>query len=141
MGIFDILKNRGSGVYTLQQTMSSLEENDSTYTCPMRTKNAVSCLDSNFSSITSGEVFGPDSKCFDTTVSSICLQANCNIHTHKVDIIYNGSTHTCNYAGETLHLPPITAIDDVITIQCPKLETICSNIICPSDCSGKGMCD
>ena len=138
--IFDVLKNRGSGVYTLQQTISSLEETDSTYTCPMRTKNAVSCLDTTQSSNTAGEVFSSDSKCFDTTTSSICLQAKCNENTHKVEIIYQGNEYICSHSGEKIELPNSISKENTI-IECPKIETICPNIICPANCSGKGMCD
>jgi len=145
--IFDILKNKGSGIYTLQQTISSLEESDSTYTCPMRTKNVMSCLDATTyqkSSTMVGEIFGPNSKCFVTTTkSAICLQAKCNSHVHKVEIIYQDNEYTCNHPGEKIELPnsDTTTSSSNIIIECPKIETICPNIICPANCSGKGMCD
>lgn len=141
-----LLQNRPNtnNVYTLQQTISTLEENDSTYTCPMRTKNAISCLDTTQTPLIHGEVFGTHSKCFDTTTSSICLYSNCNPHTHKIEIYYNENEYICNHPGQKIHLLSNyhnNNHNNDIIIECPKIETVCPNIICPANCSGKGMCD
>ena len=65
----------------------------------------------------------------------------CDANTHKVEVIYQGKEYICSHLGEKIKLPKNDEQINNIILKCPKIETVCPNIICPANCSGKGMCD
>jgi leishmanolysin-like peptidase len=103
--------------------------------CPMRTGNIVSCSDSFSSGDMKGEVYSVNSRCFDTnTPTSVCLQSYCNSIDMKIDIVVEGKVHQCDYEGQEVNLGDYS-------IFCPRLAVICPHLVCPSNCSGRGVCD
>ena len=103
--------------------------------CPMRTRNIISCVDTSNTGEAHGEVFSNKSRCFDTSMSSsVCLQSFCNAIDSKIDIVVNGRVHQCDYEGQVVSLGDYS-------VTCPRLAVICPHLVCPSNCSGKGICD
>ena len=103
----------------------------------------ISCLDStnNIPSSSNNElkdVFGPASKCIETTndqniIESFCLPSSCDNGTLQYFI--QDESYTCNYDGE------IILTKNNVQLICPRIAAVCPYSTCPSDCSGKGICD
>ena len=103
--------------------------------CPMRTDKITSCFDTSNSPSMTGEVYSSNSRCFDTnTPESVCLQSFCNAVDSKIDIVVDGKVFQCDYEGQEVDLGDYS-------ILCPRLAVICPHLVCPSNCSGKGICD
>lgn len=103
--------------------------------CPMRTDRIISCFDSFNSPSMTGEVYSLNSRCFETnTPNSVCLQSFCNAVDSKIDIVVNGKVHQCDYEGQEVDLGDYSVV-------CPRLAVLCPHLVCPSNCSGKGVCD
>jgi hypothetical protein len=116
--------------------ISVIKGNDGAdHQCPMRTENIISCFDTSNDGEMKGEVYSANSRCFDTnTPSSVCLQSYCNAVDSKIDIVVDGKVHQCDYEGQEVNLGDYSII-------CPRLAVICPHLVCPSSCSGKGVCD
>ncbi|KAL7528485.1 hypothetical protein ACHAXR_002472, partial [Thalassiosira sp. AJA248-18] len=115
---------------------SSLGESESGAAfCPMRMANIKSCSDmTNFPSL-AGEMFSLNSRCFVTdTPTSVCLESYCNSIDSKIDIVVEEKVYQCDYEGQLLDLGSYI-------VQCPRLAVICPHLVCPANCSGKGVCD
>ena len=107
--------------------------------CPMRSKNLVSCSSESrvtyFASL-SGESFEENRKCFETDAGlPVCLETICNSADKTLDFIVNGQTYRCGYFGEVIN------VGLGYSIVCPRIAVVCPDLICPSNCSGKGVCD
>lgn len=103
--------------------------------CPMRTENIVSCFDTTNNGELKGEVYSANSRCFATnTPTSVCLQSFCNEVDSKIDVVVDGTVYQCDYEGQQVNLGDYSII-------CPRLAVICPHLVCPSNCSGKGVCD
>eukprot|EP00956_Cyclotella_meneghiniana_P024967 scaffold51128_cov78-Cyclotella_meneghiniana.AAC.7 len=103
--------------------------------CPMRTNNIISCSDASNSAHMVGEVYSPNSRCFNTnTPNSVCLQSFCNSVDSKIDIVMDERVHQCDYEGQEVDLGPYS-------IVCPRLAVVCPDLVCPGNCGGKGVCD
>ena len=107
--------------------------------CPMRSKHLVSCsfqsMDSNMESLP-GEFFDENSRCYETDVGSpVCLETTCNSADKTLDVIINGGTFRCSYNGQVIN------VELGYSIVCPRIAVVCPDLICPSNCSGKGVCD
>lgn len=103
--------------------------------CPMKSRNIITCKDPTQIPSQDGEIFGETSKCFETSkLNSICLEATCNAELRKVEFNFNGKIHQCE-GGEM--------IDSGLgfEVECPELKAVCPDLICPANCSGRGMCD
>ncbi|KAL7470963.1 hypothetical protein ACHAXS_011251 [Conticribra weissflogii] len=104
--------------------------------CPMRTANIVSCSDESNAATCDGETFSSNSRCFETnTLNSVCLESYCNSVDSKLDIVVNGKVYQCDYEGQEVDL------GHGYTIRCPRLSVVCPHLVCPANCSGKGVCD
>jgi len=104
--------------------------------CPMKSKNQVSCADVTQSPTLRGEIFSQQSKCFETdSIQSVCLQSQCNPQTQRIEIQINNKTFRCDYDGQVIDL------GEGYQIECPRLASFCPEFVCPSSCSGKGICD
>lgn len=121
--------------YFLEPNLStSLQEADY---CPIPRLKAESC-NTYSSSRKEGEIFGPTSKCFNMEngePSSICLPSQCNGKMHTLEVIMNEKIITCEYDGQR---HPLSGNGFFF---CPRLASICPDMICPANCSGKGECD
>jgi len=104
--------------------------------CPMNSNNLISCMDTSQSVKLDGETFGGRSKCFETdTLQSVCLETYCNEDVQRLEIFVGGKVFFCDYDGAVLDL------GRGYQIKCPRLASVCPNLVCPSGCSGKGICD
>lgn len=112
---------------------------DNTDVCPMHVRGAVNCVSgtkSPSSSMLPGEVYGAKSKCFMTDDGQpICLQGMCNEETQGVDVWYEEHVFACTRDGE------IIDTKKGVRIECPRIAAVCPHLICPSNCSGRGVCD
>eukprot|EP00579_Thalassiosira_antarctica_P010016 CAMPEP_0201910674 /NCGR_PEP_ID=MMETSP0903-20130614/1961_1 /ASSEMBLY_ACC=CAM_ASM_000552 /TAXON_ID=420261 /ORGANISM="Thalassiosira antarctica, Strain CCMP982" /LENGTH=744 /DNA_ID=CAMNT_0048445341 /DNA_START=36 /DNA_END=2270 /DNA_ORIENTATION=- len=115
---------------------SSLGESDSDALCPMRIANIKSCSDKAHSPSLAGEIYSLNSRCFVTdTPASVCLESFCNSIDSKIDIVVDGKVTQCDYEGQELDL------DHGYIVQCPRLAVVCPHLVCPANCSGRGVCD
>ena len=103
--------------------------------CPMRIANIKSCSDVTNMPSLAGETYSLNSRCFVTdTPTSVCLESYCNSIDAKIDIVVNGMVYQCDYEGQELDLGPYI-------VHCPRPAVVCPHLVCPSNCSGKGVCD
>ena len=115
---------------------SSFGENESDGFCPMRMENIISCSAENNIPSLSGEVYSRSSRCFVTdTPVSVCLESYCNSVDWKLDIVVDGRVYQCDYEGQLLDL------NLGYSVECPRLGVVCPHLVCPANCSGKGVCD
>jgi len=103
--------------------------------CPMRKENIVSCVDESHSPSLAGELFSDNSRCFETNVNAVCLESYCNSVDSKIDIVIGGKVHQCDYEGQ------LVDINMGYYVRCPRLAVVCPHLVCPANCSGKGVCD
>lgn len=86
-----------------------------------------------------GESRGTSSRCingqFDNKVSPGCFEIQCDATQHKVII----AGMTCDYDGQLLSVSNVDSGEG--TLECPYLATICPELFCPGECSGRGVCD
>ena len=103
--------------------------------CPMFIREATDCRDDGQSSHP-GEVFGESSKCFQMMGGEpICLHGTCNEETQGIDVRYESEAFSCTRDGQILN----TAKG--MSIKCPRIAAVCPKLVCPSNCSGRGVCD
>jgi hypothetical protein len=86
-----------------------------------------------------GESRGLKSRCingeFDNNVFPGCFEIECDATQHKVII----AGQPCDYDGQLLSISTLNSRQG--TLACPYLATICPELFCPSECSGRGVCD
>jgi leishmanolysin-like peptidase len=105
--------------------------------CPMRSKHLVSCS-SNGKAVAAiaGESFEENSRCFETdAMIPVCLQTVCNASDKTLSIVVKGKTFHCSHHGQLIN------VDTGYSVVCPRLAAVCPDLVCPSNCSGKGLCD
>jgi len=106
------------------------------YVCSMYARGAINCADEGAMRALPGEVYGKSSKCFLTDQGEpMCLQGTCNEVTQSIDVHYDGEMFTCQRDGQ------IIDTRKRLRIECPKIAAFCPSMICPSNCSGRGVCD
>ena len=103
--------------------------------CPMRKENIVACVDKSNVPSLAGEVYSENSRCFETNVNTVCLESYCNSVDSKIDIVIDGKVHQCDYEGQLID------VDMGYYVRCPRLAVVCPHLVCPANCSGKGVCD
>ena len=114
---------------------STLGGSGSDEVCPMRIANIKSCSDKTNTPSLAGEIFSMNSRCFATgTPAAVCLESYCNSIDSKIDIVVDAKVYQCDYEGQELDLGEYI-------VQCPRLAIVCPHLVCPADCSGKGVCD
>lgn len=107
--------------------------------CPMHVRAPVDCRDDASSSDESehvGEIFGPSSRCLMTVEEDpICVKGICNELERTFDVHYHDEVFQCRYGGQI--------VDTLfgVTLKCPILAAVCPQVVCPSNCSGRGVCD
>lgn len=86
-----------------------------------------------------GESRGLSSRCINGRIGSFsvpgCFPIECDASLHKVVI----AGQVCEFDGQEIVVRTL----DFATgqIQCPALATICPDLFCPGECSGRGVCD
>jgi len=103
--------------------------------CPMRKENIVSCVDQSNAPSLAGEMYSENSRCFETNINAVCLESYCNSVDNKIDIVIGGKVHQCDYEGQ------LVDVDMGYFARCPRLAVVCPHLVCPANCSGKGVCD
>jgi len=103
--------------------------------CPMRKENIVSCVDQSNAPSLAGEMYSENSRCFETNINAVCLESYCNSVDNKIDIVIGGKVHQCDYEGQ------LVDVDMGYFVKCPRLAVVCPHLVCPANCSGKGVCD
>ena len=116
--------------------------------CPIPSQKLTNCQDPNDAFSASmeysraREVFGPDSMCFEvpTRERSICLESTCNAQLGKLQMkVLYGLLVTCQYDGQVHTLLGDTP-QDPFQVKCPRLAQACPDLVCPDNCSGRGVC-
>lgn len=103
--------------------------------CPMFVRGAVDCS-AELSQAQTGEFFGKSSKCFNTDKGEpLCLKGICNEEDHTIDVHYANEVYTCASDGQVIDT------NKGLRIECPRIAAVCPNLHCPSNCSGRGVCD
>ncbi|KAL3800309.1 hypothetical protein HJC23_003605 [Cyclotella cryptica] len=116
--------------------VDSLSSTSSDSYCPMYTREAISCTDSSGPLAIQGEYFGESSKCFHTDKGEpMCLRGECNASTRSIDIYYGDEIFQCHMDDQ------IIDTKKGLKIKCPRISAVCPILSCPSNCSGKGICD
>lgn len=118
--------------------------------CPTASLRSEDCRNPRSSQFP-GEIFGPTSKCFNMRAPSIfgngdnfaaCFPTYCNPEEQAVEITIGNKNVLCEYDGQVHPFPTglaSSASGDVI--ECPKFAVICPHLVCPQNCSGRGICN
>ena len=129
--------------------------------CPLPIKDfGVDCTHSlDYIPIYEGETIGRNSKCVDafrlndtdvpidsttmnnTAVSTrtnhpACVTTICDETLRKVVVRISGHDIVCQQDGEILPMGPSSSS----YFECPKVAIVCTDLFCPSSCSGRGTC-
>jgi len=113
--------------------------------CPVPTMEIQDCRDAS----NSGEFedFGESSFCYTSLFRDafgrrrpfgpLCLRTSCNAQDRSIEISKDGKTVICgeNSHGERVQLPRSS-----LQITCPRFEVVCADLVCPANCSGRGIC-
>jgi len=111
--------------------------------CPLPVIDArLDCtnLDNNVGSeVYRGESRGLNSRCingqFGSNIVPGCFEIECDASQHKVII----AGQVCDFDGQQLS---VRALDfSSATLTCPALATICPDLFCSGECSGRGVCN
>jgi hypothetical protein len=105
--------------------------------CPMRSKHLVSCSSRTaVLSLLPGEFYDDSSRCYETDNDvPVCLETKCSAASKTLDVVVNGNTFHCRFDGEVINAGV------GYSVICPRIAVMCPDLICPSNCSGKGVCD
>lgn len=113
--------------------------------CPVPAMMLQDCRDDNNSG--EFEEFGDSSFCYTSLFRDafgrrrpygpLCLKTSCNAQDRSIEISKDGRTVTCgeNDHGERVQLPRSS-----LQITCPRFEVVCADLVCPANCSGRGIC-
>jgi len=105
--------------------------------CPMRTKYLIPCSAAS-KAVTplAGESFSDTSRCYETDAGiPVCLETVCNAADKSLSFNVKGKTYHCSYHEQIIN------VGSGYSIKCPRIAAICPDMICPANCSGKGVCD
>ena len=87
------------------------------------------------------EVFGSDSKCFETTTGEgRCYRAACVKDEMKLKINIRGEWLTCEYDFQELSVKLGSGLISA-SVTCPRLSSACPSLFCPFNCAGRGVCN
>lgn len=105
--------------------------------CPMKTKYLQPCTGGSKSvTALAGETYGESSKCYETDAGiPVCLETVCNAESKTLSFSVRGSLFHCSYHGQVIN------VESGYSIKCPRIAAVCPGLLCPSNCSGKGICD
>lgn len=108
--------------------------------CPMYIRGAINCNDEGIKKDSflklPDEVYGKTSKCFLTDEGQpMCIPGLCNEETQTIDFSYKDVVFSCQHDGD------IIDTKKGVRIECPRIAAVCPRLVCPSNCSGRGVCD
>lgn len=102
----------------------------------MYVRGAIDCSAEPSQPAQTDELYGKSSKCFNTDKGEpLCLKGICNEEDHTFDVHYANEVHTCSSDGQVIDT------NKGLRIECPRIAAVCPNLHCPSNCSGRGVCD
>ena len=101
----------------------------------MFVRGAINCSVETNQLVLDGEQYGSLSKCFNTDKEPLCLKGICNAGDHTIDVHYANDVFTCSSDGQVIDTKK------GLRIECPRIAAVCPNLHCPSNCSGRGVCD
>jgi len=104
--------------------------------CPMRSKHLIPCSSEKVTSTLVGESFEENSRCYETDAGiPVCLETTCNPLERTLSFFVEGKFFHCTYHGQVIN------VDIGYSVVCPRIAAVCPDLVCPSNCSGKGTCD
>ena len=105
--------------------------------CPMQSNHLIPCSTKGHAvAVLPGETYEENSKCYETDANvPVCLETICNPKDKTMSVVVNGKSFYCAYHGQKIN------IEAGYSIICPRIAAVCPDLICPSNCSGKGLCD
>ena len=104
--------------------------------CPMRSKHLIPCSSEKVTSNLVGESFEESSRCYETDAGiPVCLETTCNPVEKTLSFFVQGAFFHCTYHGQVIN------VNAGYSVVCPRIAAVCPDIVCPSNCSGKGTCD
>jgi len=87
------------------------------------------------------EVYGSDSKCFETTTGEgRCYRSACVKDEMALKINIRGEWFTCEYDYQELSVRVGGGALPAI-VRCPRLTSACPDLFCPFNCAGRGVCN
>ena len=114
--------------------------------CPIPSMEMQDCRDSSNNG--QYEVFGKSSFCYTSyyrdefsrrrPFSPLCLRTRCNADDSSIEVEMDGRTVTCSEGdhGQMVSLPRTP-----LRISCPRFDVVCADLVCPANCSGRGVCE
>mmetsp|Transcript_12295 Transcript_12295/g.15592 ORF Transcript_12295/g.15592 Transcript_12295/m.15592 type:complete len:416 (-) Transcript_12295:389-1636(-) len=116
--------------------------------CPMVNVNNVQC--NNASPFVNKvdlnvEVFGDSSKCMDVSIDSnpttaICVKTACDKDKKQFQFQVGQRYYVCK-VKDSGKIIEVNTMGKKYTFTCPSLRQACPDMFCPSNCSGKGICN
>ena len=104
--------------------------------CPMQSKHLVPCSTKGHAMTIPGESFQDNSRCYETDANvPVCLETVCNSKDKMLSVVVNGKSFYCAHDGQVIN------VDAGYSVICPRIAAVCPDLVCPSNCSGKGVCD
>jgi hypothetical protein len=104
--------------------------------CPMRSKHLIPCSSEKVTSTLIGESFEENSRCYETDAGiPVCLETICNPVEKTLSFFVQGKFFHCTYHGQVIN------VNSGYSVVCPRIAAVCPDLVCPSNCSGKGTCD
>ena len=105
--------------------------------CPMQSNHLIPCSTKGHAvTVLPGETYEENSKCYETDANvPVCLETICNPKDKTMSVVVNGKSFYCAYHGQKIN------IEAGYSITCPRIASVCPDLVCPSNCSGKGLCD
>ena len=104
--------------------------------CPMRSKHLIPCSSEKVTSTLVGESFEENSRCYETDAGiPVCLETTCNPIEKTLSFFVQGKFFHCTYHGQVIN------VNSGYSVVCPRIAAVCPDLVCPSNCSGKGTCD
>ena len=88
------------------------------------------------------EKFAKSSRCYNSNYTRpLCLETFCDKDNHAIKVsLGKGRTATCSDDKQLL-IPHPDNEKILVSIECPRLATLCPDLICPTNCAGRGLCD
>ena len=105
--------------------------------CPMQSNHLIPCSTKGHAvTVLPGETYEENSKCYETDANvPVCLETICNPKDKTMSVVVNGKSFYCAYHGQKIN------IEAGYSITCPRIASVCPDLVCPSNCSGKGLCE
>ena len=112
--------------------------------CPINIEPIINCLSGpptwmTGDKLVAEESFGGESKCFNSNYDRpLCLKSYCDEELGVIWVNFGQIKFKCQYDGQKIDVN-ITGTN--FLIECPKKAVLCPEMICPSDCGGKAVCN